>query len=221
MIISDSHKFVFIHNPKCAGTTVRRSLLQFDTRFDYYWMYGELFGRKVDKAHLPYDLACAFDPSVGNAIEKYTTFGFVRNPISRTFSAFNEVNKKLLKEANQGGDNFKLYVNSLNQFVMSLNSDNVSGLHVRYRHFVRQSDMFYSGSKSIADKVIKLEEIGDARNLNSLCCLIPALSDVISEWSSKKKNIKEISFSRDEVLSEAAVNHIREIYSRDFDLFGY
>ena len=57
MLISDSHKFAFIHIPKCAGTTVRKSLLKFDTRNNFYWMHNTLegFGLQGEKTTIDFD----------------------------------------------------------------------------------------------------------------------------------------------------------------------
>jgi hypothetical protein len=55
MIVSDRHRFVFIHIPKCAGTSVRNVLEGFDEtggRFNTRIADDPKFGR-LDYTHLP------------------------------------------------------------------------------------------------------------------------------------------------------------------------
>ena len=60
MIIGDIHEFIFIHIPKCAGTSVRSALFQHETRNNYYWYHHQIPGARdedpkplIDKAHMP------------------------------------------------------------------------------------------------------------------------------------------------------------------------
>lgn len=221
MIISDSEEFVFVHNPKCAGTTVRKSLLQFDTRSNHYWMFGDLYGRKVDKAHMPYGIACQFDPSVKFAFENYAVFGFVRNPISRTISAFNETHNRLLLQSEVGQTELDEYIDTLNDFVLSLTKERVSGLNFRYRHFVKQSLMFFDGKKSKADLIVKLEDLKKPEAENSIVHLVPCLKDVAPIWNQAKKNIKNVKMSSKDILTKPAMDKIFELYEDDFLMFGY
>ena len=39
MIISDTQKFIFLHIPKCGRATIRNSLIHFNTRTNYFWMF--------------------------------------------------------------------------------------------------------------------------------------------------------------------------------------
>jgi len=88
MIVSDTHRFVFIHNPKVAGTSFRRILEEGLTGINYH-------GRAIfesdmlDSAHIP---VSKWPPElVDRYRDGYKFFGFVRSPESRFNSAVSEL----------------------------------------------------------------------------------------------------------------------------------
>ena len=109
MIISDKRKFVFIHNPKTAGTSLRRALVKYHDREVSYWHHLEdiFLDRVIDKAHITMrDFVHMPDYS---SIDEYFSFGFVRNPYDRFYSAFQFYKKNneiffIYKDNGQGID---------------------------------------------------------------------------------------------------------------------
>ena len=88
MIISDTQRFIFLHIPKCGGTTIRNSLIDFDTRNNYFWMYDYLPGaeadsekQRIDKAHMSLPIFKQLYPRDFELLNEYTVFAFSRNPI--------------------------------------------------------------------------------------------------------------------------------------------
>ena len=89
MIVSDRHKFAFIHIPKCAGTTVRNRITPYDDlggahheRVEDHPVLGP-----TDFVHLPlYTLRDHF-PEEFDKVRRYWSFAVLRNPKSRFFSA--------------------------------------------------------------------------------------------------------------------------------------
>ena len=71
MIVSDSHKFVFLHLPKCGGGSVTQALADVGRR-----ELGPHTGLRFAVEHL------------GERWEQYFTFEFVRNPWSRLVSRY-------------------------------------------------------------------------------------------------------------------------------------
>ena len=93
-MISHKHKFIFIHIPKCGGTSVEYSLLKLEgveqkslsteqkEQYRLYYMYGgvDVQHRKIDQFK--------------DAREKnYFTFTFVRNPWERFLSEYFYIKK--------------------------------------------------------------------------------------------------------------------------------
>jgi hypothetical protein len=219
MIISESKRIIFIHNPKCAGTSVRGSLRQFDTRADYYWLFGELDGKKIDKAHMPLNILRRFSLEDFDLLRSYFVFGFVRDPYSRAVSSFNESRNKIYKDFISGNMSLDEYVRELNNFFSDLTSDKVSGWDIGYRHFVRQKDMFWLDGKCFADLIIRVEEIDPG--VDALEALVPDVAVKLRKDISAKKNVKPMEYSAIELLSSASIDIISHIYKDDFKVFGY
>lgn len=89
MIISDTFKMVFIHNPKCGGTTVRELLAEFDQthgafteRVEEHDVLGLL-----DYVHIPLVRLKEFFPEEYNKVLQYRSFVLVRDPLEKFLSA--------------------------------------------------------------------------------------------------------------------------------------
>lgn len=83
ILVSKKHRFVFIHNYKVAGTSVRRALCRYEENF--YWLYSNLlyFLRRdlrgcsrncLEKHSSLKSVVKFYDPN------DYSYFGLVRNP---------------------------------------------------------------------------------------------------------------------------------------------
>ena len=92
MIISDSERFVFIHNPKAGGMTFRTALAWYDTRDNYFFEWKTVPGtnRVLDMAHITLFQIFKLYPSVAFEIREYFRFGFVRNPYYRFLLAISQ-----------------------------------------------------------------------------------------------------------------------------------
>jgi len=96
MIISKAKKFIFIHNPKVSGTTIRNQLEKYHDVSVQFWhqVFFTPEHRVIDLAHptasqLPYLFEkVQIDPS------EFTSFGFVRSPYTRFASALIEFNRR-------------------------------------------------------------------------------------------------------------------------------
>lgn len=89
MIISDSHRFAFIHVPKCAGTSVRKCLDQFDDRNG---LFANPSGHHpalgaVDLGHLPLFVLREHFAEAFEAVREYWSFALVRDPFDRFASS--------------------------------------------------------------------------------------------------------------------------------------
>lgn len=87
MLISHSNRFVFLHNPKVAGTTVRNRLRSLCGADDYH-LAGLLNRSLKDRSHL---MVSEWTQELWDAYrDGYYFFGFVRDPLDRLLSAFSE-----------------------------------------------------------------------------------------------------------------------------------
>lgn len=94
MIVSHSKKFVFLHNPKAGGSSLRRVFLQYakDDRFRYH---GFVNGRLYPLSHLPGTLAMrVLQSETPNFSRDYKIVMLYRDPLARFISAASEFELK-------------------------------------------------------------------------------------------------------------------------------
>jgi hypothetical protein len=217
MIISDTRQFVFLHNPKCAGTTVRETLARFDTTGNLFWMYDEWNGVKFDKAHAPLFLMQQKYPAYFERLQRYFVFSFVRNPYERVVSAFGEVDRDFIKTCQATNDR-KTYVAMINSFVKSIRPEHVNGLFFPLRHFVLQKNIMFIGRKRYADIVMALEDW--PRCLLQLKSFDPVLAQDLA--AAEAKNTRKLDFGTfEDLLEPSTLRHCYDLYAEDFEVFGY
>jgi len=92
MIVSFSRKFVFFHNPKCAGSSFRAVIAEHhDDPFNFWGLhFAPYFRAELDFAHLrSWELVALF-PQLAEVAAQGNSLIFVRNPYQRFLSAFRE-----------------------------------------------------------------------------------------------------------------------------------
>ena len=215
VLVSDRKRFVFIHNPKAAGSSIRSVLASYDDRDNFYWDHEDnvKLSRVVDKAHITLDDFSVYPDAP--LIEDYFVFGFVRNPYSRVYSAFLERNS-------QWGITGDI---DFNQFVRSeLNEINIR-FDWNYVHFCPQFHFFYRGGKCKADYIGRFEKLRrDFPRVVNLANLdtdvdLPYLNRRTTDGrrSGETPDLSEYLGKYDPV-SLAVVNRL---YDKDFVYFGY
>ncbi len=220
MIISETRAFVFIHNPKCGGTTARSALMKFDTTKNFFWLYHDVNELKIDKAHMPMYLFRRLFTDYFKLLESSFVFMMVREPYQRTISAFNETHRDLLEAIAKSDDKQQAtnaYKNALNGFIGQIRPQDISGWHFKFRHFVRQYDMAYIGAKNMTDLIIKLETW--PAGLDKLAAFDPELRKAL--LNAHNHNVNEVSVDPMVLLTPASIKKINEIYRDDFLVFDY
>jgi hypothetical protein len=220
MIISDEKKFVFLHNPKSAGTTVRFALKKFDSYEGKFWRNQcDELERYGDMAHLSIKSLKAFFPNEYRKIETYFTFGFVRHPIKRFFSGFNETHKSLLQQV----DNNTVKIDSYKEVLRKYTEVQLSCSHPEgwYTHVKPQKQIFFDGNRCMADLILKIEEPFPKIHKISDFLGSELEKTVVQALSGKPRNQKPIRYRPTDLLSTEYLNSIVEYYSEDYDTFGY
>lgn len=91
MIISHKHRFVFFHNPKAGGTSVRATIERFnDVGFGMWGVDPERSGPPVDRAHMGIDEFAADYSELWQKVRGYAGFCLVRDPQARFLSSISE-----------------------------------------------------------------------------------------------------------------------------------
>ncbi len=98
MILSDRYQFVFIHVPKCAGTSVRTAVSPYHDANSRFLKSVEMHPSlgEVDFRHLPLALLRDIDPEAFEKLKTYDSFALVRNPFQRFRSALAQRTKMYL-----------------------------------------------------------------------------------------------------------------------------
>jgi hypothetical protein len=216
MIISERSNFIFIHNPKCAGTSVRKVLMEYDTTGEAFWAMDDWNGRRIFNAHMPLFIFRSRYPDYFKLLATHLTFMFVRHPYERSVSAFNELHPELAPKPDDPGSE-AAYTMALNKFICDIKETSLRRHPLKYRHFLRQSDFAYLGTKCHADVIMKIEEWPHC--LTKLAVFLPTIAEVIR--SSEKHNVRPLARQHRTFLNPAAIKVINELYKHDFDLFGY
>lgn len=134
MIVSHPLKTVFLHNPKVAGTTIRRTLLRYTSDNPYLYQGFTKDGDLQDMAHLRYDqlpvevLTRIKDP-------RWFTFSVCRDPVSKFKSAVSE----FLRQHGDWFDEFQLPLNTFLHLMLSPASIKHDW---RFIHFCPQNEFF-------------------------------------------------------------------------------
>jgi len=97
MIVSHAKRFIFVHSPKCAGTSAQVMLRQYhdDQELFLNARYSVHFGREVNYQHMrSWELEALF-PRIVSAMGDYETLALVRNPYDRFVSALAQFERTL------------------------------------------------------------------------------------------------------------------------------
>lgn len=89
MIVSSARRFIFIHNPKAAGTAFRSAITPYHDHARIFWGISPCpyFNGAVDLAHLRAWELPVVAPDVFAALESHTSLAFLRDPLPRFLSA--------------------------------------------------------------------------------------------------------------------------------------
>ncbi|MDC7859347.1 sulfotransferase family 2 domain-containing protein [Pantoea ananatis] len=205
MIFSHEKRFLFIHNPKVAGTSVRNALKKYDSSNGIYWRpyYLERQERIIDRAHIP---ASEYDVNnLQEIADAYFTFGFVRNPYQKVLSAWDEF--RLQHDVGEQMD--------INEWI----ANNLTEVSIRYDwrliHFCPQHYFFYINNKCVADFIGKQETIEfDWFKIQKLI----GINETLSVYNKKNKNTTPRNLK---VFNELSLSMINSLYEKDFLLFDY
>jgi hypothetical protein len=88
VIISDEHRFAFVHVPKCAGTLVRMQLSHLDSyRGAFTGKVDHPVLGRIDLAHLPLQVVADHFPVEFDKLGRYGSAALLREPHERFLSA--------------------------------------------------------------------------------------------------------------------------------------
>ena len=160
MIISEEHRFVFVHIPKCAGSSVRKRLNRFNewqvTGPPWIQMDGPSYG------HIPLFVLREHFTREFEAVQDYWSFAVVRDPFERFASS---VSQRLSEFGDQPIQN--LSPKKIRSFIhktieyLSQHQQMRGLLPPDYIHFQRQLDYIELNGERIIDSIYTIDQIDE------------------------------------------------------------
>lgn len=219
-IISNTHKYIFIHIPKTGGTTITSGLSVFNTPIDIE-LGGTAFGEKIAPLYVEkykigkHTTAQKLKTVIGeDTFSKFFTFAFVRNPYDRILSIYSFLKSWRNWPKNKVMDDFS----DVKEFLKSdffLNEGGPSNILKPQYTWVTDN-----AQRIVIDQVYKLEDFGDhsAALLDRIGIKVEDPKLVFRTLNTSKKDNRDIEIiHRDEEIKGL----ILKKYKEDFKLFNY
>lgn len=160
MIISPRHQFVFVHIPKCAGTSVRTQLIKCDP--DHIGM-AEVGTHPVlgdmDYGHVPLSILRQHFPREYSYLERFTSYAVVRDPLERFGSSLRQMLWRYDKRPMTLIPQDEL--RDLTLRTIKEVADQLDRPSSKYIFFARQRDFIHDEDRRIVDHLIPMELVPD------------------------------------------------------------
>ncbi len=219
MIVSDSEKFVFVHNPKCGGMSCHNTLLKYDTRDNLFfeWRPVNPAGKILDMAHItPFQMR-RFFPKAFEEVQGYVKFTFVRDPYQRFMSAVSQhlkLGTHFMRQAII--DEPDVFYAVAARFALSaLKTRDVENEH-KLVHFRLQCNFANIDGRRWVDHVFHLEDHSALRGTP----VEGWLPDMFSNKANRTSDRYDSGYDA-ERLGTKAIAALNTFYARDFETFDY
>src|SRR5690554_867154 len=211
-MISHKHKCIFIHIPKCAGSSIRDHFFQrmsFDWRApNYDVLYGWCPNRKIHLQHATAKQLLETELIKEDIWNEYFKFTIVRNPWDRAYSDY----LWIMADRKLKGS-FKDYINKIGPFRECLRNENIKTY--RGDHLIPQTEFYSEKGK------LQLDFIGRFEQLLEDIALINKKLNITNMFNShEKKNESRLShYSLFYTASRKKL--IDDYYARDIEQLNY
>jgi hypothetical protein len=204
MIISHKDRFIFLHIPKCAGTSFRTSLIKYHDDPNTFYYVRNIKGKIYDLCHLTlFELQDLF----GIDYLQYTTLGIVRDPIERFISGYMEYVRHI-KDYFRNERHIEIIPLILKLDEHSLSQDS------RYIHLRHQTDFTHNNkNEQVLTHIYNIKQID---KINFECGQIKISNfknHVNVKDESYKEYLKSLVFSDTRLICK-----LQQLYARDYTL---
>jgi hypothetical protein len=208
MLISNKHKFIFIHVPKNAGTSIHNALSDYSNfACRYQSAPGMYYVKKVTGNNA---MLSIFDTHIdtarakkviGKKWDEYTSFAVVRNPYDRAVSRFFYFKGRPDLYESDRYEN----TGSFREHIMEMNEHTWNDL----QSFYLEAD----GRIGVTD-ILRFEQLED--DWAALMRKI-GLEDIFLAF--KNRSERDTDFMK--YYDTETIRKVNDIYRKDFELFGY
>ncbi len=211
-MIFHKYKCIFIHIPKCAGTSITNFFapdIRLSTREPNYDIhYGWCPKRRIHLQHATVKQIIETELISKEIWESYFKFTFVRNPWDRAYSDYLWMLKEL-----KVNDSFMNFLLKKNRFANSLLNDN----NIAYRgdHLLNQTDFFYF------EDDFKLDFVGRFENLSSDMSYVLKKIGINSSFNihNNKSSNRYDHYSK--FYNKSRFKLVNDMYKKDIELLNY
>lgn len=162
MIISDHYQFVFVHIPKCAGTSVRKPIQNLDDRDGFYTGRVDHHDtlELLDYVHIPLFVLREYFPEDYEKIHDYWSFAVLRDPFARFPSSISQRMKRYGGKPLQdrGSAEIAAEIAQTIDFLVKQPRNNHL-LPAEFIHFQRQVDYIQLDGKRVVDTLYTMDEL--------------------------------------------------------------
>ena len=214
MIVSHKHAFIFFHNPKCAGTSMREALApHHDDPFSFWGIFeAPYFRNAIDHTHLRLWELQALFPSILEAARSYRSVILVRNPYRRFLSALDEHFKKFQAHAGLAGLPAAGQVKLVEHFIEETLTIGAITTDYRFIHFSPQTWFIVLGGRRVPGHVLAMDDQGEFAARAFACLGLPPRPLAIENRS---RGTLAAVFQ-----SEKIRDFVRRFYAMDFECFA-
>ena len=168
MVISDQHRFAFVHIPKCAGTSVRKALQPID---DTVGMFDHIadhpFMGRINYGHITIADLARYFPDYYERVATFQSVAIVRDPEDRFFSAMFQRLREFKGYAQSQITDAVVYTES--RAVIRHLESSIGRLDLEYVHFNRQSDYVFNDGVRVVQRVFALDQLASAAAYIAQC----------------------------------------------------
>lgn len=211
-MINHQHKFIFIHIPKCAGSSIRdfyfnAPKLDWKTP-NYDLLYGWCPKRKLHLQHATSQQLLETELISEEVFKTYFKFTFVRNPYDRSYSDYLWVQRD-----RKITGSFKDYIFAKGSFDYILN--NQENKEYRGDHVLPQTDFFYTEGEYKINFLGRFENLQD--DLKLLNKELEFRKPFTQHSKKNKKRFSHYSF----FYTGTKKRWVEEKYHKDLSLLNY
>lgn len=211
-MISHTHKCIFIHIPKCAGSSINNYLLKGEElnwkKPNYDILYGWCPKRKIHLQHATSKQLLETGLIDKKTWDEYFKFTIVRNPWDRSYSDY----KWIMEDRDLKGS-FKDYITASGIFKECL-TDNTNKSY-RGDHLLNQTDFFDSDGEFKMDFIGRFENLSD--DIDQVAKELSIKDAFIQHSKKNKKRYKHYS----SFYNNSKRKLVEVKYAKDIETFGY
>lgn len=207
MVISKKHKFIFIHIPKNAGTSIASSLTDLIKENKHWAVSNSTKHQNLRDLILIKENSSIYDKIFkDSSFLDYYKFAIVRNPYDRMISLYNYLKKYEVRKEIHTVDNFETFINLLKQ-----NDSWVSKLHSTK---LQLSYLLDSNDNIAVDYIGRYEDLNNSiKEIEEKLLIEIPLKRL--NYSSKK------SFDFNEYYNKSTMQIVNDKFKEDFEVFNY